>query len=154
MWLIVSLIIIGVLLLVAELILLPGLTVAGIGGLVSFGVAIYLGFSNYGVTGGTIVIIAILAISVASIIISLRARTWQRLSLKENIDSTSQFEPEQEVEIGAQGVTITRLAPMGNVTINNKTYEAKSLGDLYIDPKTKIEVVGYENFNIIVKTIE
>lgn len=153
MWLIISLIIIGILLLVAEVILLPGLTISGIAGIVSFAVAIYLGFSTYGATGGAITIVAIVIASIAAIALSLRAKTWQRLSLKENIESTS-YEKPDKVAIGTQGRTITRLAPMGNVQIEGERYEAKSLGDKYIDQRTEIEVVGYDNFNLIVKKVE
>lgn len=153
MWLIITLIILGALLLVAEIILLPGLTIAGIGGFIAYGAAIYLGFSYYGTTGGFIVIGAAVAVSVLSIVLSLRAKTWQRLSLKQNIDSTSQPLPENEIKPGDRGMAVTRLAPMGKVQINDETYEAKSLGDLYVDQKTEVEVVGFENFSVIVKKL-
>ena len=44
MWLILILVLIGVLLLVAELVLLPGISVAGIGSLLAFGAAIFYAF--------------------------------------------------------------------------------------------------------------
>ncbi len=153
MWLIITLIVLGVLLLVAEIILLPGLTVAGIGGFIAYGVAIYLGFDYYGAGGGAIVIGVVVAVSVLAIVLSLRARTWQRLSLQQQIDGISQSSPELEVKVGDRGMAVTRLAPMGKVLINNETYEAKSLGDLYVDQKTEIEVIGFENFNVVVKVV-
>lgn len=154
MWLIITLIILGALFLVAEIILLPGLTVAGVGGFVAYGVAIFLGFSKFGTGGGFIVLGVVVAVSVLAIVLSLRAKTWQRLSLKNNIDSTSQPLPEHEVNTGDRGMAVTRLAPMGKVQINNGIYEAKSLGDLYVDQKTEVEVVGFENFSVIVKQVK
>lgn len=151
MWIIISLIIIGVLLLVAELVLLPGMSVAGFGALASFGVAVYMGFSTYGTTGGIITIAAIIILSVVATILSLRAKTWQRLSLKNEIDGTSQPLPQNELKIGDKGTALTRLGPIGKIDINNKTYEARSLGDSYVDPLTNIEVVGFENFTVIVR---
>jgi membrane-bound ClpP family serine protease len=153
MWLIITLIALGALLLVAEIILLPGLTVAGIGGFIAYGVAIFLGFEHYGTGGGFIVVGVIVAVSALSIALSLRAKTWQRLALKQQIDGISQSSPELEVKTGDRGMAVTRLAPMGKVLINNETYEAKSLGDLYVDQKTEVEVVGFENFNVIVKVV-
>lgn len=153
MWLIISLIIIGAILLVAEIILIPGVSIAGIGGFIAYGVAIYLGFERYDTLGGFIVIGAIVAVSLLSIALSLRARTWQRLSLKHQIDSTSQPLPELEIKVGDRGFTVTRLAPSGKISVNDTTYEAKSLGDIYVDPKREIEVVGFENFSVIVKTL-
>lgn len=153
MWLIIALIIVGVLLLVAELVLLPGLSVAGIGALICYGIAIYFGFSTYGTTGGLITIGGVLAVSIAATAISLRAKTWKRLALTNEIDGKSQVHPEDTVSIGDKGITITRLAPMGKVDVGGETFEAKSLGNKYLDPKTEVEVVGFENFNIIVKSL-
>ena len=48
MWLIITLIIVGILLLVAELVLLPGISVAGIGAFLSLAVAAVYGFSCTG----------------------------------------------------------------------------------------------------------
>ena len=41
---------------------------------------------------------------------------------------------------------------MGKVNIAGKEYEAKSL-DSYIDQRTEVEVIGFENFTIIVKSV-
>ena len=54
MWLILILVLIGVLLLVAELVLLPGISVAGIGSLLAFGAAIFYAFIQYGVLGSAV----------------------------------------------------------------------------------------------------
>ena len=42
---------------------------------------------------------------------------------------------------------------MGRVEIEGRCYEAKSTG-AYLDPQTKVEVVGFENTNVIVKRID
>lgn len=154
MTLIIALIIIGVLLVVAELVLLPGLSVAGIGALICYGIAIYFGFSTYGTNGGLIVIGSILILSVIATVLSLRARTWHKLALTQEIDGKSQIQPQDTLKIGDRGVTVTRLAPMGKVTIDGETYEAKSLGNIYLDPQQEIEIVGFENFNVIVKPLQ
>jgi membrane-bound ClpP family serine protease len=41
---------------------------------------------------------------------------------------------------------------MGTVVIDGTTYEAKSL-DAYIDPRSEVEVIGVENFTVLVKKI-
>lgn len=151
MWLIIALIIIGALLLVAELILLPGLSIAGIGAFISYVIAGYLGFSNYGTTGGLIVIGVIIVVSVIGLALSLRAKTWRKLALNESIDGKSQISPENELKIGDRGTAITRLNPIGKVVVGEETYEARSLGDKYINEQTQVEVVGFDNFNIVVQ---
>ncbi|MBQ1221450.1 MAG: serine protease [Alistipes sp.] len=150
MWYIALLILFGVLFLVTELVLLPGVSVGALLSLVCYGAAIYLGFTQFGTTTGVVVIVVILILSLLATILSLRAKTWQRFSLKQEIRSSSMPTPSDELVVGDRGVTLSRLAPMGKVVINDRQYEAKTTGS-YIDAQTPIEVIGFENFNVIVK---
>lgn len=151
MTLIIVLMLLAALLLVIELVLLPGISVAGIGALLAFGGAVWRTFYVYGSDAGFISIGIAVSVAVVVTILSLRAKTWQRLSLKSNITSSAQeFPAELNVKIGDRGVAITRLAPMGKVEIDGHTFEAKSI-DAYVDPKSAVEVTGFENFNVIVR---
>ncbi|MEG0498306.1 MAG: NfeD family protein [Alistipes sp.] len=149
---IIILILFGVLFLVAELVLLPGVSIGAVLSLTCYGSAIYISFRDYGMATGAVVTLVVIVLSIAATILSLRAKTWQRFSLHQKVPSSSMTMPaEQNVKIGDRGVTLSRLSPMGKVEIGNQIFEAKSL-DAYVDPKTTVEVVGFENFNIIVKT--
>ena len=150
MGLVIFLILLGLFFLVVELIFLPGITLGTILSAVSYGAAIYLGFSRLGVIGGMIILFVIAALSLVATVVSLRAKTWQRLALNNKVDSQSNASPEEVVAVGAKGVTISRLSPMGKVEIDGKLYEAKSGGE-YINQRTEVEVVGFENSNIIVR---
>jgi membrane-bound ClpP family serine protease len=152
MWLIGVLIVVGALLLMAELVLLPGLTVAGILSLASYCAASYLAYASWGIQGVGVVVAIIAVISVITIWLSLRAKTWRKFSLGNKIEGSSQSSPDKRVKIGERGVTITRLAPMGKVMIGGQSYEAKSF-DIFVDQRTEVEVTGFENFNVIVKPI-
>ena len=153
MWLIILLILLGVLFLVAELVLLPGVSLGALFALVCYGSAIYTAFADYGPFTGGIVVLIILALSFVATVLSLRSKTWQRFSLKQKIESSSMPLPDNEVKAGDRGVAVSRLAPMGKVEIGGRTYEAKSQG-AYVDPQRDVEVVGFENFSVIVKTIK
>ena len=154
MFYIVLLIVLGLLFLVAELVLLPGVSIGAILALVCYGSAIYLAFRDYGTVVGGVVILAILLLSLVATIISLRAKTWQRFSLKQRVDSSSMpATPDQELQVGDRGMTLSRLSPMGTVEVGGKVYEAKSL-TAYVDPRREVEVVGFENFSVIVKTVK
>lgn len=151
MLLILLLILLGLLFLVAELVLLPGLSIGGVLALICDGCAIYIAFREGGPSTGSLVIAAILLLSLAATILALRRKTWLRFSLHQKIDSSSMPDPERQgVAVGDEGTALSRLAPMGKVTIGERIYEAKSL-DSYIDPRSPVEVVGFENFNIIVR---
>ena len=155
MFYIVLLIFFGLLFLVAELVLLPGVSIGAILALVCYGSSVYLAFRDFGpVTGTVVVILVILVLSVIATVVSLRAKTWQRFSLKQEIRSSSMpVIPAEELQVGDRGVTLSRLSPMGKVEIGGRTYEAKSQG-AYVDQQRDVEVVGFENFSVIVKTIK
>ena len=145
------LLIFGVLFLIAELVLLPGVSIGALLSMVCYGSAIYLGFQESTTMGVVMIVLAVVSALVASVF-SLRAKTWQRFALNKEIQSQSMPSPADEVKVGARGVTVSRLSPMGKVEIEGRMYEAKSK-DAYIDPKCAIEVVGFENFSVIVKKI-
>lgn len=153
MFYIILLILLGVLFLVAELLLLPGISVGTILSLVCYGSAIYLAFDGYGTLTGAITVAVVLLLSLITTLVSLRAKTWQRLSLKQEIDSSSMQLPEKEISVGARGISVSRLSPMGKVEIDGKSYEAKS-ADVFIDQKQPVEVIGFDNFAVIVKKAE
>lgn len=152
MFIIILLILFGVLFLIAELVLLPGVSIGAILSLVSYGGAIYIAFRDFGPYAGIIVLLIVLLLSSVATFVSLRAKTWQRFSLKQKISSSCMLSPAAEnVRIGDKGITLSRLSPMGKVEIGGRIFEAKSL-DAYVDPKIEIEVVGFENSNVIVKS--
>ena len=154
MFWIVLLIILGAIFLMAELVLLPGVSIGGILALACDAAAIYFAFVWSGSTIGWIVVGVILIVGLLVTIVSLRSKTWQKLSLRQEITSSSMEMPqESNVKIGDRGVAITRLAPMGKVEIDGKTFEAKSISEL-IDEHSQVEVTGYENFNVIVKRVK
>lgn len=151
---IILLVFLGLLFLVAELVLLPGVSIGAILALVCYGGSIYLAFRDFGSAAGVAVIVVILLLSLLAVVVSLRAKTWQRFSLKQEIRSSSMpVMPSDELRIGDCGTTLSRLSPMGKVEIRGKVYEAKSTG-AYVDPRRDVEVVGFENFSVIVKTVK
>ena len=151
MFYIVLLVFFGLLFLVAELVLLPGGSIGAVLALVCYGSSVFLAFRDFGPVTGTVVILVILVLSVIATVVSLRAKTWQRFSLKQEIRSSSMpVIPAEELQVGDRGVTLSRLSPMGKVEIGGRIYEAKST-DVYIDQRSTVEVVGFENFNVVVR---
>lgn len=150
---IILLLVLGALFLMAEIVLLPGVTIGTILSLACYAGAIYLGFAFFGTTIGIVVIVAALLLSLLTVIFSLRAKTWQRFSLKQNIDSVSVANPESALQIGAKGVATSRIAPMGKVEVDGTYYEAKS-ADGFIDQREEVEVVGFENSSVVVRKVK
>ena len=154
MTVVIILIVLGILLFVIEFLLVPGVTVAGIGGLVLTVLGVYKAFDDFGSTVGIWVLIGTLMLSVFVIAMSLRARTWSRLMLKTNVDGTVDHDiTEDQIKAGDRGTTLTRLAPMGKIEVNGIVREAKSL-EGYIDEHSGIEVVAVEGTRISVKHLK
>jgi membrane-bound ClpP family serine protease len=154
MTVIIILIILGILLFVIEFLLVPGVTIAGIGGLVLTVFGVYKAFNDYGSTVGVWVLIGTILLSVFVIIMSLRARTWNRLMLKTDVKGTVDKDlTEEQVKPGDFGTTLTRLAPMGKILVNDLVREAKST-EGFIDEHSDIEIVSIEGTRISVKPVK
>lgn len=137
-----------------EFLLVPGVTIAGIGGLILTVFGIYKAFDNFGSTVGVWVLIGTILISVFVIAMSLRARTWNRLMLKTNINGTVDKDlTVEQVKPGDRGIAVTRLAPMGKIRVNDMVREAKST-EGFVDEHTDIEIVSIEGTRISVKPVK
>jgi len=151
---IIILILLGIILFVIEFLLVPGITVAGVGGLILTVLGVYKAFNDFGTTTGAWFLIGTILVSILVIAFSLRARTWRKLMLKTNNDSTVDTDiTEDQMKVGDNGEAVTRLAPMGKVRINDIVREAKSI-DGYIDEHSPVEVVSVKGTSILVKPIK
>lgn len=148
MGLIISLILIGLVLIFAEVLLIPGVGIAGILGLLSMGGSCYYAFVEFGTTTGVIVIAVNVFLIVAFTIWMLRAKTWKKLTLNTNIDSKAVV-PEVAVEVGQEGRTVTRLAPMGAARFGNNVLEVTSYQGM-IDSGVDIKVVAIDGTKVYV----
>lgn len=152
--LIIFLILLGILLFLLEFLILPGITVAGIGGVISVVTAIVLAFYYHGVTTGFIVLMSTLVVLVMMVVFMLKAGTWKKVMLERTIDSKvdNVRKDEGAVVAGDMGRTITRLNPMGKVIVKGEYYEGKSL-DMFIEQGRDIEVIKVEQNKLIVKPL-
>lgn len=149
MGLIISLIIIGLLLVFAEVILIPGVGVAGVLGLLSVVGACCYAFYEFGnLTGGIVTGVSAFLLLLSMIYI-LRAKTWKRMSLETNIDSKAVQDETLTITVGDRGRAMTRLAPSGSVRFGDNVIEAKAV-DGIVDPLADVEVVMIEDNKIYV----
>ena len=147
---IIVLILVGLVLIFAEILLIPGVGIAGVLGLLSMGGSCFYAFHEIGTTTGIIVTAVNAVLIVGLTIWVLRAKTWKKFTLDTNIDSKAFSLEGAKIAIGDRGKTITRLAPMGTVRFGEDTYEAKALEGM-IDPGTEVEIVLIEDNKIYVE---
>ena len=151
---IILLIVLGILLFVVEFLLIPGVTIAGIGGAVLMGVAVYMSYKTHGNTVGNYTLIATLILTIGGFAYALRAKTWKRLALNKDIDGRVEVGLEKEtIKVGDRGESITRMAPIGKVLINGLVVEGKSQRG-FLDQHTPVEVLKVLNTQVIIKPIK
>lgn len=150
---IISLIIVALVLMVIEMLLVPGFGIAGLGAIAAFGYANYYAFTVLGFIGGFITLFVSLITAILLILFVLRSRAMDKLGLKKAIDSTVASEANMGTKVGDCGVTITRLALIGNALINDRIVEVKSC-DGFLDENTPIVVERILENIIMVKRKE
>lgn len=150
--LIIFLIVIGIILILLEFLVIPGTTIAAIAGFILAGSGVYLSYSTYGTNAGHLVLGITVVSTVLAVVFSLRSKTWKKAMLDTEITGVANTYQMDKIAVGDTGKTMSRLAPMGKVMINDIIYEAKSFSQ-FVDPQTEIEILKIENNIIIVKPL-
>lgn len=144
------LVLISVVFLVMEIFLFPGFSVCGIVSLALGGAAVWYAFSKVSVTAGLVTTVIWLVVLAIGVWLFVKSKALDKMSLNTELKETSNLYDIDKVEVGMKGVSSSRLAPMGKVTVNGKEYEAKSI-DGFVDQKCEVEVVAIEDNKLIVK---
>ncbi|NOY35992.1 MAG: hypothetical protein GXO83_00275 [Chlorobi bacterium] len=149
---IILLIFLGIVLFLIEFLLVPGITVAGIGGGILLIGSIIMAYHYHGATVGNYVLLGTLVLSFITLYFALKSKTWKSIMLKTTVDGKVNViaDEKHNLKPGDTGETVSRLNPIGKVRIDGFFYEAKSL-DKYIDQHTMVEVVKVLPSQIIVK---
>lgn len=151
-WITVGLIIAGIVFMLIEMLLIPGVGVAGIFSLAAMAAASWYSFEFISPAAGWWVAVALLVMLVVMVFIILRKKTWKRFELNDELTSKVNLEPEK-LSVGDRGVSVTRLAPIGNARFESISCEVKSYNNQMMDPGIAIEVVAVENNQVLVKPI-
>jgi membrane-bound ClpP family serine protease len=151
--LIATFIIIGLIFLALEILVIPGVGIAGIIGFILIIVGIWQTYAGHGMLAGHLVLAGTLILTVSTLVLSLRSKTWRKLALLTAIDSKVNLIDAENVKPGDTGKTVSRLAPMGKALINGEFYEVSTNGD-FIDQQTEVVVLKIDHNKIIVKRKE
>lgn len=149
---IISLVLVGILMMLIEFLLTPGMGFAGIVGLASFVGACVYAFMKAGTQTGTIVTAVVAVIVIILFVWMLRGKSWKKLEQKEQIDVKTNTEVEK-VAVGDKGITLSRLVPIGKVKFDKVTCEVHNADGTFVDPGVQVEVVAIEDNEVIVKPI-
>lgn len=155
----------GVILIVLEIFVIPGFGICGISGIAAIVVAIVgamvhsdsiSGVDFNGLVNAILVtgVGLLLAVGVVAWLTSSRGplavrRHSELMTELRNSDGFVGVDMEPAALVGKWGRAITVLRPSGKVLVDDKVYDAVSVGD-FIHPGTKVKVLRYENAQIYV----
>jgi membrane-bound ClpP family serine protease len=148
---VVILCLLGIILILLEIFLIPGITLAAVAGGLLYAASLWYAYSHLGALGGTITLISSIFVFGITFVWLVKSKALETIALKTDIQSTVASGDSLKIKEGDEGITLSRLNPMGKVRVNGITMEAKSLGE-FIDEETAIIVVKVFATQLTVKT--
>ena len=142
----------ALLLLFVEIFFLPGVTVAGLGGLLCTTGGIVYAYSEVSATAGHVA----LGIALASFSLLfywlMRSKTIDKYSLQTNIDGKIISNDDLNIQVNDEGITLSRLNPMGKIKVNGIITEGTSITG-FVSEATVIRVVQVTAGAVLVEPI-
>jgi membrane-bound ClpP family serine protease len=149
---VISLILFGLALLVAEIIFVPGTTLVGLFGFGFLVVGVSLSFNYFGREIGWTTVGASAVASGVLVYFAFKSNLWGRFSLKSSSPGKLNEGELDGLEAGEEGIAMSALRPSGKAELKNKTFEVRTQGT-YVDSGTKIRIIKILSNQIIVEPI-
>ena len=150
---IIALVISALLLLLVELFVIPGSSLAAILSAICLTWAVAYAFINISALAGIITLILALILGSCVLITFMRSKTLDKVALTEEVSSTVDRSVAAQVQVGDKGYAVTRLALIGNAEINGHVVEVRS-ADGFLNEKTPVVVTCVTDNEIIVQKIK
>ncbi|MFH1006877.1 MAG: NfeD family protein [Candidatus Latescibacterota bacterium] len=149
----IGLLLIGFVLILIEIFLIPGISLAGIGGGLAILGGVGYAYKYLGITeaawclGGSLVLGAVLLRFV------VKTGSWRRMVLNSKESGDEGFRStrfELEALVGKEGVALTPLRPSGTATIEGQRIDVVTGGG-FVERHSKIVVVEVEGNRVVVR---
>ncbi len=150
---ILALIIMGIVLIIIEIIFVPGTTVVGILGFMVGIYGVYESYEKFGTTTGHIVLVSSTVVAFIAIIYSFKSDAWKKFANTKSMNAKVNEGLTQSLSVADRGLTSSSLKPVGKALFEDKEYEVTSLGN-FVEEKTEIEIIKIDKNKIIVKPIK
>ena len=147
---IISLILAGIVLILVEIIFIPGTTVIGILGILAGSYGVYMGYNTFGNSTGHMILFGSLVAALAVTVFAFRSGSWKRFALEGSIKSKVNENLTAQLKVGKEGVTVSSLKPIGKALFDDKEYEVTSLG-AFIEEKSPVKIIKIDRNKIIVE---
>lgn len=141
----------GIVLLLIELLFVPGTTFVGLIGLILSAVGVVMAYQYFGTTTGTFVLVGSSGLLVGTAVYSLRSGVWDRFASKDKLEGKVNDEPLTLV-VGDTGQTTSALRPIGKAEFGNQTFEVRTFGE-YVESEIKVKITAINHTKIFVEPL-
>lgn len=150
LWVILSIILVGLILVFLEIFLIPGTTLFGIVGGIALVIGVILIYSNYGSKWGNITTASTMVLVLVAFVAGFKVIQSNKLAMKAEITGKVNELEKNLYNIGDKGVTVSELRPNGKGIFNENKIDVYSNGE-YIQRDSEIEIIKITNDKIFVK---
>ena len=151
------LILVGVLLIIAEVYLVPGFNLVGIVGALLVLFAVGYAFTEAGFNGGVLMLVGAMVLLGGALYVMKQSGAWDRFvlstSLKRDEMSVARESEQRASYLGKTGVALSPLRPTGIVDIDGERIEVATEGD-FIASGSRIRVVAMDRRRYFVRLDE
>jgi membrane-bound ClpP family serine protease len=145
-----SLILFGALLVMVEILFVPGTTVIGLIGVIFSGVGIYFGYQEFSTATATVIFIVTVLVNLGLLVYGFKAGVWNKFSLLDTNTGRSFDNRLAGLELAQKGRTKSDCKPFGKAEFGEVIYEVKSDSG-FISTNEEVYIHKLENNKIIIK---
>jgi membrane-bound serine protease (ClpP class) len=156
-WLnIITLFVIGFILIIIEIVLIPGFGIPGILGIIALTAAIYTAFTSLSPLIGALICLISIAVVFGLFKLLPKTNAWKKTQLSHTEGKSQGYHvgsADTSLLKNKTGTTLTMLRPSGTILIDDKHYDAISDCE-FIEKNKNIIVLNVEDNKIVVREIK
>lgn len=149
---VISLVLFGLLLIVVEIVFVPGTTLVGVAGFVFLLIGIAFSFHYFGRETGWATLGTSSVVAGLFLYFAFKSNVWGRFALKASIDSKVNEVETGKFTVGLEGVAHSALRPGGKAEFANVMVEVRTLGE-YVESGSRVRITKVSSNQIIVESI-
>ncbi len=147
---IVAVLVLGLLLLLAEVAIVPGFGVAGVLGMLALAAGAIAAWTELGPFWGTVTGAIAIIMSGVMLYVLPKSKAGRRMVL-EHSQAEAASQQDRRALLGRRGVTVTPLRPIGRVRFGHEEVDVMTEGE-YIESDQEVEVMTVEGPRVVVRT--
>ncbi len=147
---IVAVLVLGLLLLLAEVAIVPGFGVAGVLGMLALAAGAIAAWTELGPFWGTVTGAIAIIMSGVMLYVLPKSKAGRRMVL-EHSQAKAVSQQDRSALVGRRGVTVTPLRPIGRVRFGHEEVDVMTEGE-YIESDQEVEVMTVEGPRVVVRT--